>query len=181
MHRFTSATACALTLVLAQPAVASAGEIRVWASRAIATVLAEIGPQFERTTGHTLIVTSDLPPAFARRADAGEPFDILISGSAPVDEWIKDGQLVAATRTDIARAGIGVAVRAGARKPDITSVDAFKRALLDAKSIAYLRVGSGLYVTGLLERLGVADTITSKVVRAGGHSVIRAQGMMPAS
>jgi molybdate transport system substrate-binding protein len=157
--------AIALTFILAQPISAKAAEIRVWAARAIATVLAEIGPQFERATGHKLIISSDLPPAFARRANAGEPFDILISGSSPVDEWIKDGKLIAETRTEIARSGIGVEVRAGARKPDISSVEAFKRALLDAKSIAYLRVGSGIYVNGLLERLGIAEAIKSKVTR----------------
>lgn len=140
-------------------------EIRVWTSRAIATVLAEIGSQFERTTGRKLVVTSDLPPAFLRRANAGEPFDILITGSTVVDEWIKDGKIIATTRTDIARSGIGVEVRAGARKPDIGSVDAFKRALLEAKSIAYLGVGSGIYIAGLLDRLGIADAIKGKVTR----------------
>jgi molybdate transport system substrate-binding protein len=165
LKRIISMAAIALTFILAQPISAKAAEIRVWAARAIATVLAEIGPQFERATGHKLIISSDLPPAFARRANAGEPFDILISGSSPVDEWIKDGKLIAETRTEIARSGIGVEVRAGARKPDISSVEAFKRALLDAKSIAYLRVGSGIYVNGLLERLGIAEAIKSKVTR----------------
>src|SRR5215216_5798880 len=165
MNRIISATAIALTFALALPVTADAAEIKVWAARAIATVLAEIGPQFERTTGHKLKVSSDLPAAFARRADAGEPFDILISGSSPVDEWIRDGKIIAETRTDIARSGIGVEVRAGGRKPDISSVEAFKRALLDAKSIAYLRVGSGIYLAGLLERLGIADSIKAKVTR----------------
>ena len=85
--------------------------------------------------------------------------DVLISGSSPVDRWIKEGKLVATSRTDVARSGIGVGVRAGARKPDISSVEAFKRALGDAKSIAYLRVGSGIYLDGLLERLGVAEAV----------------------
>jgi molybdate transport system substrate-binding protein len=140
-------------------------EIKVWTARAIATVLAEVGPQFEATTGHKLTIVSDLPNAFVRRANAGEPFDILISGLAPVDEWIKDGKIIPETRTDIARSGIGVEVRAGARKPDIGSIEAFKRALLDAKSIAYLRVGSGIYLAGMLERLGIAEAIKSKVTR----------------
>lgn len=165
MNRIISITAVALTFILAQPVFANAAEIKVWTARAIATVLAEIGPQFERATGHKLIISSDLPTAFARRANAGEPFDILISGSSPVDEWIRDGKIIAETRTDIARSGIGVGVRAGARKPDISSVEAFKRALLEAKSIAYLRVGSGIYVAGLLERLGIAEALKSKVTR----------------
>ena len=164
MKRITAPT-LALLFILAQPTGASAAEIKVWTSRAIATVLAEIGPEFERMTGHKLRVTSDLPTAFARRHQAGEQFDILISGSSPVDEWIKAGRLIAETRKDIARSGIGVAIRKGARRPDITTVEAFKRTLLDAKSIAYLRVGSGIYIADLVERLGIADAIKSKVTR----------------
>src|SRR5512132_2889179 len=165
MNRIISTTAIVLTFILAQPVIANAAEIKVWTARAIATVLAEIGPQFERTTGHNLNVYSGLPADFLRRANAGEPFDILISGSSPVDAWIKEGRIIAETRIDIVRSGIGVEVRAGAPKPDISSVEAFKRALLDAKSIAYLRVGSGIYLAGLLERLGIAEAIKSKVTR----------------
>ena len=146
-------------------AAQSPAEITVWTARAIATVLVEIGPEFERTTGFRLKITSDLPPAFARRASAGEPFDLVISGSSTIDAWIKEGRLVAETRTDIARSGIGVEVRVGAAKPDISSVEALKRALLEAKSIAYLRVGSGIHVAGLVERLGIADAIRAKVTR----------------
>jgi molybdate transport system substrate-binding protein len=155
----------AAVAVCGSPATAEAEEIRVWTARALATVLAEVGGDFERATGHRLIVTTDLPPAFLRRANAGEPFDLLISGSSPVDEWIRDGRLVASTRTDIARSGIGVAVRAGARKPDISTVEAFRRTLLGAKSIAYLKVGSGIYLDALLARLGVTQAIAAKAVR----------------
>ena len=165
MKRLTSITSLALIFILAQPINANAAEIKVWAARAMSTVLAEIGLEFERTTGHKLKVISDLPPAFARRAQAGEQFDILISGSAPVEEWTKAGRIIAETRKDIARSGIGACVRAGARKPDIGSVEAFKRALLDASSIAYLKVGSGIYIDSLVERLGIAGAIKSKVVR----------------
>jgi molybdate transport system substrate-binding protein len=96
---------------------------------------------------------------------AGDTVDLVISGSAPVDNWITEGKIVAATRTEIARSGIGVAVRAGARKPDVGSVDAFTRALLDAKSIAFLRVGSGLHIAAVLERLGIAEAVKAKVTR----------------
>src|SRR6266581_7717238 len=156
MIRIVYRIAVALTFIIAQAVIANAAEIKVWIPRAIATALAEIGPQFERTKGHNLNVYSGLPPDFERRANSGETFDVLISGSGPVDSWIKDGKIIAATRTGIARSGIGLEVRAGARKPDISSVEAFKRALLEAKSIAYLRVSSGIYLAGLLERLGIA-------------------------
>ena len=154
-----------LTFMVAQPVNATAAEIRVWTARALATVLKEIGPEFERTTGHKIVITSDLSTGFTRRANAGEQFDLVISASAPVDEWIKAGKIISETRTDIARSGIGVAVRAGAREPDISSVEAFKRALLEAKSIAYLKVGSGIYMADLIKRLGLADVVEPKVTR----------------
>ena len=140
-------------------------EIRVWAARALATVLAEVGSEFEKASGSTLVVTSDLPAGFERRADAGERFDLLISMSPTVDAWIKNGRVIANSRREISRSGIGVEVRAGARKPDISTVESFKRALLDARSIGYLKVGSGIYLAGLFERLGIADSINGKVVR----------------
>ena len=155
----------AMAVVLANPPGAAADEIRIWTTRAIATVLAEVGAEFELTTRHRLVVTTDLPTAFQRRFDAGETVDLLISGSSPVDEWIRTGRIVANTRAEIARSGIGVEVRAGSRKPDIATVDAFKRALLNARSIAYLKVGSGVYLEGLFERLGMSRALESKTIR----------------
>lgn len=153
-------------LVLATPArPASASEIRVWTARALATVLAEVGPEFERATGHRLIVSSGLPTEFARRAQAGEKYDLFISGSAPVDEWIRGGRLIPGTRTDLARSGIGVEVRVGAPKPDVSTVDAFRRTLLAARSIAYLPTGSGLYLASLFQKLGIADAVNAKATR----------------
>ena len=143
-----------------------ATEIKVWTARAIATVLAEAGPQFERETGYKLIVSSGLPNQFEERANAGEDFDILITGSVPLDQLVKEGKIIADTRTTIARSGIGVAVRARAPKPDLKSVEAFKRAMLDAKSIAYLKdVGSGVYIARLLDQLHLTEQIKSKVTR----------------
>lgn len=155
-----------LTVLFALADLASAAEIKVWTARAFATVLAEIGPQFERTTGHKVTVTSGLPAEFVNRINAGETFDIIITGTPPLDQLIKESKIIAETRTHIARSGIGVEVRAGAPKPDISSVESFKRALLNAKSIAYLKdVGSGIYVARLLEQLGIAEAIKSKVTR----------------
>lgn len=82
-----------------------------------------------------------------------------------IDDWIKDGRILANTRTELARSGIGVAVQAGAAKPDISSVGALRRALLESRSIAYLRVGSGIYVESLIDRLGIAEAIKPKVTR----------------
>lgn len=157
--------AIAISAVLANAATATAAEITVWTTRAIATVLAKIGADFERATGHRLIVTTDLPPAFLRRARAGERFDVLITGSDPIDEWIRDGRIVAKTRTPIARSGIGMEVRAGSAKPDISTVDLFKRALVNAKSVAFLKVGSGVHLERVIARLGISEAIQSKTIR----------------
>jgi molybdate transport system substrate-binding protein len=158
------ATVAGLFLLLAQP-LAHAAELRVWTARAGTTVLAEIGPEFERASGHKLRVETDLPDPFLKRVRAGEQFDILISTAGPIDSLIAEGKLRKDTRMTFARSGIGVEVRKGASKPDISTVDAFKHAVLDAKSIAYLRIGSGNYVHGLFQQMGIADAIASKTTR----------------
>jgi molybdate transport system substrate-binding protein len=128
-------------------------------------VLAKVGAQFERTAGYRLDVSSDLSSGFAGRLAAGEPVDVVISASSSIDEWITQGRIAAETRTDLARSGIGVEVREGAAKPDISSVEALKRALLAAKSIAYLRVGSGIHIHNVIERLGISEAVRAKVTR----------------
>lgn len=144
---------------------AQRAEIRVWTARAGATVLSEVGPEFEQATGHRLVVTSGLPADFARRFDAGEPVDVVLSTTTWIDQWIRDGRLTAASRVDVARSGIGIEVRDGRPPPDISSVAAFQRTLLEATSLAWLKVGSGLHMDGVVARLGIADAIASKVVR----------------
>ena len=137
---------------------ANAAEIKVFTSRPIATVLAEIGPEFERTTGHKLNVISGLSNNFVKQISAGEPFDVVVSPPRTIDPLIKDGKVIADTWTNLVRSGVGVEVRAGAPKPDIGSVEAFKRALLNAKSVGYL---SGA-VPQLIDRLGIADASSRK-------------------
>ena len=158
--------ASGFTLLVGWTAIANAAEIKIFSTRAIATVLEKVGPEFERTTGHRLNVTTDIAIRMVRRVLAGESFDVLVAAPGQIDGLIKEGKIIPATRTNLTRSGIGVEVRAGSPKPDISSVEAFKRALLDAKSIAYLKEGqSGVYLAGLLERLGIAEAIKSKVTR----------------
>jgi molybdate transport system substrate-binding protein len=167
MHRTISTAArLGLAMMLFQPVVTHADEIRIFCTRNIAMVLEKVGPEFERATGHKLNVTTDVSTRMVRRVQAGEPFDILVAAPGQIDALIKDGKIRGETRANLVRSGIGVEVRAGASRPDISSVDAFKRALLNAKSIGYLREGmSGIYLSTLLERLGVAEAIKSKVTR----------------
>jgi molybdate transport system substrate-binding protein len=136
----------------------------VFATRSIATVLEKVGGDFERRTGRKLNVTTDVAARMVRRVAAGEPFDFLVAAPGQIDGLIADGKIIPDSRTDLARSGIGVAVRAGASRPDVSSVDAFKRALMQARSIAYLKEGqSGVYVAGVLQRLGLAEAIRSKL------------------
>ena len=149
-----------LPVVCSAVSAANAAEIKVFTARAIATVLDKIGPEFERQTGHKLNVISGFGPVFMRQINAGEPFDVFVSTPPTMEGLFKEAKLIADTRTNLVRSGTGVEVRAGAPKPDISTVEAFKRALLNAKSIGYLRVGG---VPQLVDRLGIADAIKSKV------------------
>jgi len=149
------------------PADAAAAELRILIPRSIWTVLNEIGPQFEITSGYKLNVVTDLAATLAQRIHDGESFDLFISPPAQMNQLIQSNKIIANTRTAIARSGIGVQVRAGKPKPDIGSVEAFKRALLNAKSIGYLKPEgtSGVYLAELFDRLGIAEAINSKVIR----------------
>ena len=154
-----------LFAALAPIAPSHAAEIKIMAPRAIWTVLNEAGPQFERTSGHKLNVSVDLAAVVVRRVNSGEPFDIAVAAPAQIDALVKDGKLIADTRTDLTRAGIGVEVRKGAPKPDIGTVDAFKRAMLNAKSIGYLKIGtSGAMVAAMLQRIGLSEALKDKLV-----------------
>lgn len=135
-------------------------ELKVFASRAIWTVLVEIGPEFEKTTRHKLNVVTGLSSEFVRRINAGEAFDVIAAPPSALDGLIKSGKVSAHSKSHLARSGYGVAMRAGAQKSDIGTVEAFKRTLLNAKSITYLPVPG---VPQLIERLGLKDAIASKV------------------
>jgi molybdate transport system substrate-binding protein len=148
-----------LASVLPHGGSTNAAELKVFTSRAIATVLDKIGPEFERTTGHKLTVTVGLSRNFAQQIDAGDPFDVVVSPPRTIDALIKDNKVIASTRTNLVRSGVGVGVRVGAPRPDISTVEAFKSALLKAKSIGYLEGG----VSQLMDELGISDAIKSKV------------------
>jgi molybdate transport system substrate-binding protein len=153
-------------VAIAYGTTGKADELNVYVPRAIATVLDSVGDQFQRQTGFKLLITSDVGAGLIRRINAGEPFDVFAGTPAQIDSLAKDGKIAPDTRTGLVRSGIGVEVRAGAPKPDISTVEAFKQTLLNAKSIAYLKEGaSGLYLAGLMDRLGIADAIKSKLTR----------------
>jgi molybdate transport system substrate-binding protein len=151
-----------------QATVANSAEIKVLGTQAIQIIWNEVGPVFERSTGHRVTLIPNLSIATKKLIDSGESFDVAIGIPIVIDQLIKEGKIVPATRTDILRQGTGVAVRAGAVKPDISTTEAFKRALLKAKSVAYLTTatGPGRYMAELVKRLGIAEQLQSKTLLA---------------
>ena len=157
--------AIAATILLAQVPVVSAAEIKVLSAGGIRPPLEELAAQFERASGHKVALRFVGGALMKQELEAGAAFDVVIAEASVLDEFSKAGKLAAATRADVARAGVGIGIRAGARKPDIASVEAFKRALLNAKSVAYSKEGmAGAHFLGLLERLGISKEMQPKLV-----------------
>src|SRR4051812_29588048 len=131
--------------------------------------------EFERQSGDTVVVANDTAGALARRIEGGEPFDLVVLTPAALADLTAKGKVAAGSTAPLARVGIGVAVKDGAPRPDIGGVDAFKRALLDAPSVAMIDPAaggsSGIYLAQLFERLGIADAIKPKAVLVPGGLV----------
>jgi molybdate transport system substrate-binding protein len=163
----------AATLLASRPAsTGDSSELKIFGSRVTKMLVGDVGPGFEQANGHKLTVITDVAAVMKRRIEQGEPFDLAILVNFQTDDLIKSGKLAADTRADIMKAGIGVAVKRGAPKPDIGTVEAFKRTLLAAKSITYLKEGaSTIYLDRLFARLGVAEALTPKTVKPDTESV----------
>ena len=145
------------------PGAAGAAEIKVLSTQATEQAYRELAPQFEQASGHKVstIFTGTLD--VQKRIAAGEIYDVILMAGPAIDDFIKAGKIVPGSRVDIARSGVGVAVKAGATKPDISTTEAVKKTLLAATSIGYSTGPSGVYLTGLFQRLGVADAIKGKL------------------
>ena len=148
---------------MAFAAVAGVTEIRIIASGGFKAACLELIPAFERANGHRVATTWAGSVDIMKRMHAGERFDLVIMPSTSIDELIKADKVVSGSRVDVAKSGIGVAVREGAPKPDISSSEALKHALLAAGSISYSTSASGIYLNRLFERLGIADTLKPKI------------------
>jgi molybdate transport system substrate-binding protein len=142
---------------------ASAAELRVLSTQATEQSYRELVPQFEKATGHKVATVFTGTLDADKRLAAGEAYDLLIMSSPSIDEHIKDGKVVAGSRVDLAKSGVGVAVKAGAPKPDIGTTDALKKTLLAAKSIGYSTGPSGNIILALFQRLGVLDQVKPKM------------------
>jgi len=143
----------------------TAVEIKVLSTHAVIEVLNDLVPAFERSSGHRLVFDYNPSAAIKREIAGGAAFDVAIITRPVIDEMVAQGKIVRETCVDFARCGLGLAVRAGAAKPDIGTTDALKRALLTAKSVVRSRDGaSGQYFDTLLNRLGIADAMRDKVI-----------------
>jgi molybdate transport system substrate-binding protein len=156
---------------------ANAAEIHAIVTGALTGAFRELVPQFERQSGDKVIIawgpssgtSSDAIPV---RIQNGEPVDVLIMLGPALDALIKQAKFTPVMRVDVAQSGVGVGVRSGTSKPDISSTEALRRTLLEAKSIGYSEGGSGVYVSKeLLRRLGIADQVADKLRKITGELV----------
>jgi molybdate transport system substrate-binding protein len=170
MRRALVATA----FVCACATATHAAEVKILTAGAMRAVVLELVPQFETETGHKAVVSNDTAGGLAKRIEGGEAFDVAVITPGVIDELAKKAKIIADSRVNVARVGVGVVVKEGTPLPDISSVDAFKRALLAAKSVAYIDPASGgssgIYLTSLFEKLGIAADIKPKAkLKQGGY------------
>ena len=158
------APALEAALLLASP-LAQSAELKVLSGNGAKAAVRELCTQFERATGHSIALRFEVNTELQRKLEAGEAFDVAVGNPPVIDALIKAGKVVAgSSSSNIGSAGLGVAVRSGAPKPDIGSVDAFKRALLAANAVAFPGEGaSGRYFVSLVERMGIAAEMKSKL------------------
>jgi len=161
-----------ISLWLAAPT--SAAEVKILTAGAFKQVVLALVPDFEKQTGHKVIVDNDTAGGLQKRIEAGEVFDVAVITPKVIDELVSKGKIANGSKINLASVGVGVVVKEGAPKPDIGTVEAFKRALLEAKSVAYIDPASGgssgIYIDKLLERLGIADQVRPKArLKKGGH------------
>jgi len=172
MRRLLRVALVGLALMAAYPEKAQAAELKIFGSRVTKMVVGDLGAGFEQATGNKLTVVSDVAAVMKRRIEQGEPFDVAVLVDFQADELIRKGLLVPGSRADVMKAGIGVAVKRGARKPDISTVAAFRQTLLDAKSITYLKEGASTrHLDKVLAQLGIADALKAKTIKPATESV----------
>lgn len=163
-----NAAACLFSvLLIIATSAAHAAEIKVLCVVALKSAMTELGPQFEKASGHKLAVEYGTAGAVTERIEKGQGGDVAISARPQIASLEKNGRIVQGTAIDVARFGVGVFVRKGAAKPDISSVDAFKSTLLRAKSIAHADPARGgvtaIHVAKLLDGLDIAANIKPKI------------------
>jgi molybdate transport system substrate-binding protein len=167
-----AAAAVGLAVAMGSGAAAAA-DVTALISNALKSSFEELGPQFEKASGHKLKATFGTTEPLKVRIEKGEAIDLAVIGDIAIDDLIKQGKLVASTRVIVTRSGLGVAVRKGAPKPDLSTADAFKRAMIDAQSIGFNERGlTGTYLWSLFERLGITAVVKSKFKHGSGAELV---------
>jgi molybdate transport system substrate-binding protein len=160
--------AIAFSLAIASPTGAEALDLRVLSGSGVQPVMSEIIPRFESGSGHRVIFDYGTVGGMAARIQDGEFADVIIASEPQIAELEKHSKIVFGSRTDLAKTGIGIFVRKGTPKPDISSVDSFKRTMLASKSIGWNDPVAGapvsIYMLGVFERLGISQEMKSKTV-----------------
>jgi molybdate transport system substrate-binding protein len=162
LRKIAGLTACLGTLLIG--GATSAAEINVIASTAMREVLEELIPLFERASGHKVTVSFQSGAVLPAKIKEGAQADLVVTTPETIDDLVKAAKVLANSRVDFVRSGAGVAVRAGAPKPEIGTPDAFRTALLAAKSVGYSQGPSGVHFLAVLARLGIADQVKAKGV-----------------
>lgn len=161
-----------LAILAVQGASVYAAEIRVLSSNGVHSVMVLMIPEFERATGHKISVDYNTANQIVDRIKGGESADLVIVTRPTADSLIKEGKIIKGTDKILGRSGVGVAIRAGLPKPDISTPEALKRALLDAKSITFTKTGgSGIHFMKVAERLGITDQVNAKAKIPEGGAV----------
>jgi len=159
----TLARSLAFVAVLTSATLAHAAEIKVFCTNGVRAVVEELLPQFEKATGNKVVISFEPSTQIKKRVDAGEPFDVAVMTTTLIDEAIKAGKLSFESRRFIARSGLGLSMKSGAKKPDISTVDAFKQTLVAAKSITYATQGaSAAPFEALMAKLGIESQVKPK-------------------
>ena len=154
-----------LAPVLPPIGVLHAAELKVLAGGSLTSVLNELGPQFERASGHKLVIHFDSTPNLIKQATSGDPFDLGVVPADVFRDTAARARFLPGPTIDVARVGYGVAVRAGAPRPDVGTPEAFKKTLLDAKSITFLPASAaGAYILKVFERLGIGEAMKAKTI-----------------
>jgi molybdate transport system substrate-binding protein len=159
----------ALVIWFAVPA--QGAEITVLAGMGVISGVSDLAPAYEKLTGHTVTVKFEQAAALNAMVNSGAQADIAALQPEQVDNFIKQGKMVAGTKTNFAQAGVGIAVKTGAPRPDISTAEAFKNAMINAKSIGYSQGGSGLIAAQVMEKLGIADQLKPKTKFINGLPV----------
>ena len=164
MKRIICAAAVAgLVLLPSTKMTACAADITVLASNGVKAAVVELIPQFENETGHKLKFTWGASNLLTKQVESGEAFDVVIVTPSLIKGLVQQGKVVDGSAVNLARVGLGVAVKQGETKPDISTVEAFKSTMLNAKAIAYTTAGqSGLHFISVTEKLGIADQVKAK-------------------